>query len=207
MCSSDLVLALAALSAAFAVDTRFWTFATKEDHDKATMKRLSLRSDGLISLAPAVKELQDAGVSYLWAAARGADGTIYTGGGNPGATAAKLFAVKGGQAKLLAELAGFYKSHHGLTDEEIHRLTLPADAPGWDDFDRTLVQATDELHDDAFIAEPTWQALNARYSTEQLIDLVFTVGQYTLVSMALNTFGVQLDEGVPGFPDGAGEAR
>jgi len=101
-----LVLALAALSAAFAVDTRFWTFATKDDHDKSTMKRLSLRSDGLISLAPAVKELHDAGVSYLWAAARGADGTIYTGGGNPGATAAKLFAVKGGQAKLLAELAG-----------------------------------------------------------------------------------------------------
>ena len=95
----------------------------------------------------------------------------------------------------------------GLTDDEIHRLTLPADAPGWDDFDRTLVQATDELHDDSFIAEPTWQALGARYGTEQLIDLVFTVGQYTLVSMALNTFGVQLDEGVPGFPEGAGEAR
>jgi hypothetical protein len=29
---------------------------------------------------------------------------------------------------------------------------------------------------------------------------VFTVGQYTLVSMALNTLGVQLDEGIPGFP-------
>ena len=51
------VLALAALSAAFAVDTRFWTFATKEDHDKATMKRLSLRSDGRITLAPAVQDL------------------------------------------------------------------------------------------------------------------------------------------------------
>ena len=95
----------------------------------------------------------------------------------------------------------------GLTDDEIHRLTLTADAPGWDDFDRTLVQATDELHDDSFITEPTWQALSARYGTEQLIDLVFTVGQYTLVSMALNTFGVQLDDGVPGFPEGAGQAR
>jgi alkylhydroperoxidase family enzyme len=95
----------------------------------------------------------------------------------------------------------------GLTDEEIHRLTLPADAPGWDDFDRTLVRATDELHDDAFIGDATWQALTERYGTEQIIDLVFTVGQYTLVSMALNTFGVQLDEGVPGFPEGAGDAR
>ena len=100
------VLALAALSAAFAVDTRFWTFATREDHDKATMKRLSLRSDGHITLAPAVLELHDAGVSYLWAVARGVDGTVYTGGGNPGATTAKVFAVKGGQSRVLAELAG-----------------------------------------------------------------------------------------------------
>ena len=27
-----------------------------------------------------------------------------------------------------------------------------------------------------------------------MMDLVFTVGQYNLVSMALNSFGVQLDE-------------
>ena len=36
------------------------------------------------------------------------------------------------------------------------------------------------------------------------MDLVFTVGQYALVSMALNTLGVQLDDGVPGFPRDAG---
>jgi hypothetical protein len=29
--------------------------------------------------------------------------------------------------------------------------------------------------------------------------LLVTVGQYNLVSMALNTFGVQLDKGVKGF--------
>lgn len=100
------VLALAALSAAFAVDTRFWSFSAKEDHEKASLKRLSLRSDGLITIAPAVRELHDASASYLWAVTRGADGTLYTGGGNPGATTAKVFAVKGGQSRVLAELAG-----------------------------------------------------------------------------------------------------
>ena len=29
---------------------------------------------------------------------------------------------------------------------------------------------------------------------------IFTVGQYNLVSMALNTLGVQLEEGFEGFP-------
>ena len=37
------------------------------------------------------------------------------------------------------------------------------------------------------------------YNTQQLMDVVFTVGQYNLVSMALNTLGVQLDEGLPTF--------
>ncbi|MCZ6771536.1 MAG: carboxymuconolactone decarboxylase family protein, partial [Proteobacteria bacterium] len=42
-------------------------------------------------------------------------------------------------------------------------------------------------------------ALTAHLHQLQLMDLVFTVGQYNLVSMALNSFGVQLDEGLPGW--------
>jgi hypothetical protein len=29
---------------------------------------------------------------------------------------------------------------------------------------------------------------------------VFTVGQYNLVSMVLNTLGIQLEDGIDGFP-------
>jgi hypothetical protein len=50
---------------------------------------------------------------------------------------------------------------------------------------------------DAFITDTTWGALAKFYNQEQLMDLVFTVGQYQLVSMALNTFGVQLDPDLP----------
>jgi hypothetical protein len=32
------------------------------------------------------------------------------------------------------------------------------------------------------------------------MDFVFTVGQYHTVSMALNTFGVQLDDELEGLP-------
>ena len=39
-----------------------------------------------------------------------------------------------------------------------------------------------------------------RFTTEQVMDLVFTVGQYTMLAMALNSFGVQLEPGAPGFP-------
>lgn len=88
----------------------------------------------------------------------------------------------------------------GLTDDEIVRITKGPGAPGWSGVDQLLLRATDELHDDAFMSDPTWNALSEHFDTEQMMDIVFAVGQYNLVSMALNTFGVQLDEGVGGFP-------
>jgi len=59
----------------------------------------------------------------------------------------------------------------------------------------------DELHKDAFISNSTWVALAEQYTEQQLIDLVLTVGQYNMIAMALNSFGVQLGEGVTGFPE------
>lgn len=88
----------------------------------------------------------------------------------------------------------------GLSDEEIRRITLGPTAPGWDPFDAALLRAADELRADAIIGDATWKVLAARYGTQELLDLVFTVGQYTLVSMALNTLGVVLDPGLEGFP-------
>lgn len=88
----------------------------------------------------------------------------------------------------------------GLTPEEIHRIAEGPDAPGWSAFDKTLLHAVDELHADAFISDKTWSELAKQYNEEQLMDVVFTVGQYNLVSMALNTFGVQLEEPVKGYP-------
>lgn len=89
----------------------------------------------------------------------------------------------------------------GLRDDEILRITAGPDAEGWEPFDATLLRATDELHADACIGDDTWAELSERLDTQQLIDLVFTVGQYNLVSMALNTLGVQLDAGIAGFPE------
>lgn len=88
----------------------------------------------------------------------------------------------------------------GLTDDEIQRLKAGASA-GWNPADAALIQATDELHHDQFVSTPTWKALLAYFSEKQAMDLVFTAGQYTQVSMLLNTFGVQLDAGQTLDPD------
>jgi alkylhydroperoxidase family enzyme len=89
----------------------------------------------------------------------------------------------------------------GLGDADIAHIMEGPGAAGLSEQDRLLLQATDELHEAAFISDATWDGLASIYSTQQLMDLVFTVGQYNLVSMALNSFGVQLDEGLSGFPE------
>jgi len=88
----------------------------------------------------------------------------------------------------------------GLTDEEINRILEGPDAEGWDSFNSALIRSVDELYKDTFISDATWKTLIERYDTNQLMDLVFTVGQYQSLAMALNTFGVQLEEGIEGFP-------
>ena len=87
----------------------------------------------------------------------------------------------------------------GLTAEEIERIKAGPNARGWSEADKLLLQATDELRKDAFITDATWNGLCQHFDTKQLMDVVFAVGQYNLVSMALNTLGVQLDDGLEGF--------
>ena len=89
----------------------------------------------------------------------------------------------------------------GLSEAEIGAIKRGADAPGWSAAERALLHATDELHKDQFISEATWAALGEHFDQKQRMDVVFTVGQYTQVSMMLNTFGVQLDEGQTLDPD------
>ncbi len=87
----------------------------------------------------------------------------------------------------------------GLSDDEIVRTTHDG-LDGWSDDDAALLAAADELVAEQRISDSTWSQLSQRWSTEQLMDIVFTVGQYVTVCMALRTFGVQRDDGVPGFP-------
>ena len=87
-----------------------------------------------------------------------------------------------------------------LTEGEILAVAHGVASPVWSDSDRHLIKAVDDLNADRLISNPTWTALAARWDTTQLMDIVFVVGQYTLLGMALNTFGVQLEADVERFP-------
>jgi 4-carboxymuconolactone decarboxylase len=85
----------------------------------------------------------------------------------------------------------------GVSELEIERVQQGSRAQ-WIPHEAALLQAVDDLFENSVIADATWTTLSARYSTEQMMDLVFTIGQYNLVSWALNSFGVPLDDYLPG---------
>jgi alkylhydroperoxidase family enzyme len=89
----------------------------------------------------------------------------------------------------------------GISDSEIDAVKRGPSAASWSSHDRLLLLAADELHEHQSLSDRTWNALAAAYSTEQVLDVVATVGNYHLVAMFLNSTGVRLDEGVPDEPE------
>lgn len=77
----------------------------------------------------------------------------------------------------------------GLTDEDLDAInTGRAMADG---LDAAVVAAVDELHDQTSISDATWRALSVCLDEKQLMDLVFTAGAYSLLAMAIETFGIE----------------
>lgn len=89
-------------------------------------------------------------------------------------------------------------SHHvklgrqaGLSDSEIAAAQTGETT---DEFDRTVFDAVDELDENSNVSDQTWNALCERLDEQQRMDLIFTIAGYTALAMALNTFGVELDQ-------------
>jgi 4-carboxymuconolactone decarboxylase len=88
----------------------------------------------------------------------------------------------------------------GLTGDEISALTKAPDAHAWSVDDLALIAMADELAADDCVTDATWAVLAARWGAAELVELLVVAGFYRLVSGFLNSAGVQLDPGVPGFP-------
>ena len=93
-----------------------------------------------------------------------------------------------------------YAHDAGLSKEEIARVPLGAIAPGWSAAERTLLEAADELHQRQHVSNEVWSKLAAKYSDKQLIEILFVVGEYTMLSMVVNSSGVELEPGYERLP-------
>jgi alkylhydroperoxidase family enzyme len=88
----------------------------------------------------------------------------------------------------------------GIEREVIDRVLDGPAAEGWSPHESALLLAADELHAHSRIADETWRALAEVYDTEQLIETALVVGHYQMLAGALNSFDVELDEGLEPLP-------
>jgi len=84
----------------------------------------------------------------------------------------------------------------GVTDADLRRVAVGPDAPGWTAPEAAALRAADELVDRHTVGDAAWQQLGRHFTTQQTLDLVFLVGQYQLVSSALNACRVERDDGL-----------
>lgn len=89
----------------------------------------------------------------------------------------------------------------GLTEEEIARVPAGPDAPGWSAHDAALLRAVEELRGpDARVSDPTWQQLSSAYDHHQLLELLVTVGSYTMLAYVINSCDVTVEDWYPDPP-------
>ena len=88
----------------------------------------------------------------------------------------------------------------GISDDEIARVAAGADAEGWSEREASLLRAVDELAADKRISDATWAALGRTYDARQMAEATMLIGHYTMVAYCLNSFGVELDEGLDPLP-------
>jgi 4-carboxymuconolactone decarboxylase len=95
--------------------------------------------------------------------------------------------------------SNFYWAKHvpralaaGLSAAEIARIAKPGLA-GWDKFEATLLHAADEVHENAYIDTPTWQALGGKYDQNQMMDATFTISETIMMATMVDSIGVEPD--------------
>lgn len=85
----------------------------------------------------------------------------------------------------------------GLTEDELLWLQQGPDAAGWSEDDAELIRAVDELQALSRITPASWSRLSRRYSQTQLLDLIFLVGCYGTLALAINSLETPPESGTP----------
>ncbi len=82
----------------------------------------------------------------------------------------------------------------GLSTDMFGPIKNGADDPYFDEFERTVIRATDNLVNDRRVSDENWRVLAAQWSKQQLLDFMFTVGCYVMVAGVMNSAGVERKE-------------
>lgn len=76
----------------------------------------------------------------------------------------------------------------GITADEIAGIARGEAA---DAVEQLVLRAVDEIDEKSNLSDPTWDGLCAHLDEHQRMDLIFTIGTYSTLAAAFNTFGIR----------------
>nr|WP_230203254.1 carboxymuconolactone decarboxylase family protein [Parafrankia discariae] len=96
----------------------------------------------------------------------------------------------------------------GVAREGLERLARREDPGFVDDEEQLLYRFATEILEDHFVSDETFAAGLATFGDQGLVDLIGSLGNFSMLAMLLNTFQVDLQPGRPEpFPDIHGFTR
>lgn len=87
----------------------------------------------------------------------------------------------------------------GFTDEEISRIAVGSAGEGWNDHERAILRAVEELYEDTMVSDETWAQLATRLDEHQLVELLVLVGQFVATAYFQNSLRLRLEPGNEGL--------
>jgi len=81
----------------------------------------------------------------------------------------------------------------GVTTADVERVRTGSTADGWQDHERLLMKAAEELLLTRDLSDPTWDELRATYDERRVIELLLLVGHYDMLATTLMTLRLEPD--------------
>lgn len=96
----------------------------------------------------------------------------------------------------------------GISQEQIDAIAHHDDPAFSEEADRVFTSFCRELLREHFVSDVTFAAAARHFTVEQLVDTIGSLGNYTMLSMCLNAFQVDLQpDHEPPFPDVRGYGK
>jgi 4-carboxymuconolactone decarboxylase len=92
----------------------------------------------------------------------------------------------------------------GLLEGDFEPIAIGETAMHWNSEEKSVLRATDQLVECSDLDDESWQALSRFLDTQQLLDFLFTVGNYIQLSLVCNAIRIEREEELQQLADRLG---
>lgn len=85
-----------------------------------------------------------------------------------------------------------------INDADIEAIKQGPDCPHWTDLERNLLKAVDQMRDTHSLDDELWSALSREFDRRQMMELLFVIGTYIMLSGVVNGLRIPPEAGNAG---------